>query len=175
MARVKQPEWDMAYLARELNLSLEDTLEAMSPDGTTCARCHGQMKVYRRAVNSDIARTLIYALPKFKAHPDGWLHLSQFLTTVHNFRTGDYHKAKYWRLIRAHPGDRPAGKSSNGRWQLTALGIAFAEDRYAVPNSHVLVYCDRIIPETWYGGPRTVRQALSKKFNYDELMANITQ
>lgn len=171
---VRRPDFDPVQLARATGLNISQVREALKPGGFECVHCMGKVQFYPRSVNSDIARALLYSYPLFKRNPGKWLHLSQYLAKEHDFRSGDYSKAVYWKLLERSPEERPHGKKSSGKWRLTERGLAFLEERYTVPNSHVLEYIHKPIPGTYYGGPRTIRQALGRNWNYDQLMAGHT-
>lgn len=66
------------------------------------------------------------------------------------------------------PGSKniPKGRTS-GFWKSTKLGRAFALDKIKVPER--IVTCLGV-PEAFEGDPVSIKDALGKKFNYDEIM-----
>lgn len=170
---VKRPNFDPWDISKALNLKVGTVIQALN-GGHRCPYCHGNVQIYPRSVNCDIARALILSYKLYKANPGKWMNLSKYLTKKHGFRSGDYHKAAYWKLLERCPEKRPYGKSSSGRWRITKLGLRFVEREYVVPQSHCLEYLHQPIPGCWYGGPRGIVDALGRNWNYDKLMAGDT-
>jgi hypothetical protein len=125
-------------------------LQDRLPDGTRCPVCHQHAKVYRRKMNSGMARVLILM---YRAAGLGW----QKTRGIDN--SGTIAKCAYWGLV--EPGRR-------GTWRVTEAGARFVNGLYLVP-SHVEVYDGRLLrmdPTTLV----TIWDALGDDFDYQELM-----
>jgi hypothetical protein len=130
--------------------------------GTECPCCGQYCKLYRRKLNSDMARFLIALHIKGRMYPaDGWVDIKEI-----QVRGGDYGKLVHWELVELQPGHGPKKKTS-GMWRLTAKGDEFVRNRIDVP-SHVLLYNNQI--EGWSPERTTIMDALGEAFDYWELM-----
>jgi hypothetical protein len=70
------------------------------------------------------------------------------------------------------PSSRSHAKGrTSGFWRSTKLGRAFALDKVKVPER--IVTCLGV-PEAFEGDPISIKEALGKKFNYDEIMGRKT-
>jgi hypothetical protein len=101
-----------------------------------------------------------------------WVHVQKFLAKARFpaaiAASGDYAKLRYWGFIEQQKGEREDGSSRNGFWRITGVGREFVEGKTRVPG-HALVFADRVLrldPDQQVD----VRDALGKKFRYDELM-----
>lgn len=135
--------------------------------GITCPCCDQFAKVYKRKLNSGMARVLVEFYWKQRSAKDGWVHYRQAAVrrTSGELVSLEYSKLRFWGLIEKAP--RETGRA--GCWRAPEKGIAFVEGRITVAK-HVLIYNDRFmgLDET----VRTdIRRALGSKFDYDELMA----
>lgn len=141
--------------------------EQARADGASCPCCGQFVKVYRRSLNAPIAVALIRA-HRYRGG-DPW-HLPTLFGA-----SGDIAKARYWGLIEPASDElREDGSPRNGWWQITDTGGAWVQGmtglwRYAFVFDGNLLQFDRSDPAgpTW-----RVQQALGKKFNYAELMAD---
>lgn len=131
-------------------------LRAHAASGEDCPLCKQYVKVYRRKLNSNMARWLI----RFHHATSGnrqWTHATHAVWT----QLGEeYSKLAHWHLIEKHP-DRV------GFWRETELGVAFVLNEISV-ESHAVVYdgeCLRLD-----GTPVSIVTVLGKHFDYAELM-----
>lgn len=130
-------------------------------EGERCPCCTQMAKVYRRTIHSTMARTLVVA---HHQHGLDWFHLATLTATTG--RGGEEGKLRYWGLIEEETGRRPDGGRS-GWWRITPLGADFVLGRAKV-QKYARIYDGRCLGLD--GEEISIRDALGKKFNYDELM-----
>jgi hypothetical protein len=128
-------------------------------DGITCPTCDQYAKVYRRNINSGMARSLILL---YRQGP-GFVHVP----TAIGARSREEGKLAYWGLAEEEHVVREDGGRA-GWWRITSLGVQFVLGRVSV-QKYALVYNGRVLEHD--GPPWTIRDALGKRFNYAELMA----
>jgi hypothetical protein len=85
-------------------------------------------------------------------------------------KTGDLAKLRYWSLIEEDPAKREDGGRA-GWWKVTDLGEAFVRRTIKVPK-HALIFNGRLQRLDDSSGYVTVIDALGKKFDWSELMAD---
>lgn len=128
-----------------------------------CPTCGRHAQIYRRKFHASMAQQLIRLF-----------HLGGVMGYVHASRlilpgvtgTGDFTKAKYWRLIEQAETTDDAVKSS-GLWRLTQSGVLFVKSSMSIARE-VMVFDDEVLgmsQETI-----TIAEALGDRFNYQELM-----
>lgn len=131
-------------------------------EGVECPLCTQHVKVYKRTLNSGMARSLIQI---FRVAGAGWCHVP----TQIGARSREEGKLVYWGLLEESPVPRDDGGRA-GWWRLTAKGEAFVRQQITVP-SHARVYNGKCL--SLIGNPITIQDALGKKFNYNDLMQGI--
>ncbi len=139
-----------------------DILRELVYEGHKCPLCTQMAKVYRRKINSTMARTLI------KIYEAGGT--TSFVHTAS--LPGDTHEASqlsWWGLIEEEKVVRPDGGKA-GRWRVTAKGEGFVRARIRVPT-YALIYDGRVLELDGPGA--SIVTALGKRFNYYELMAGV--
>lgn len=141
---------------REARLHLLDHLE----EGLTCPCCGQFAKVYRRSLNSGMARSLIEMYRAGAA--EDFIHLP---TTI-SLRSREEGKLRFWGLVEEDVGVREDGGRA-GWWQLTRKGRLFVRDRLAVPK-YVLLYNNTF--QSFDGDEVRITDCLGDKFDYAELM-----
>lgn len=135
-------------------------------DGAVCPCCEQTVKVYRRQINSGMARSLLLMVVAGRdpgvAAEGGWLHVP----TVVGARSREEGKLAYWGLVEESLGRREDGGRA-GWWRVTDLGVRFAMDRVRLPK-YALVYDGRVLG---FEGPDFgIHDAIRHRFAYDELM-----
>ena len=135
--------------------------------GDRCPCCRQFVKVYRRKLNSGMARALIlfYQLDR-RGKPGRWLHWRDANGSIARF-CAEYSKLGYWGLLEPKP-HAIGEKKSSGLWRITDAGRAFARNETQV-FSHAKLYDSRLLALN--GGAISIVDALGKRFNYAELMA----
>jgi len=138
-------------------------LQARMRDGVKCPCCTQLAKIYRRTITSQMALWLMWLVRETAEAPDGWVDIK----TNIDLRGGDYAKLRYWGLLEHQTNDDPA-KRSSGLWRPTPVAVAFVQDRVRL-HKHVLIFDDQFLS---FDGDAMIgiREALGKKFNYEELM-----
>lgn len=128
-------------------------------EGITCPCCGQFAKVYRRKINSGMARSLI---AMYRAGKTDYLHLP---TTI-GARSREEGKLRYWGLVEEQTTARPDGGHA-GYWRVTHAGELFVLGR-AVVQEYAEIYDGDLLRLS--GDLVDIRQALGKKFDYRELM-----
>jgi len=131
------------------------------PKGAICPLCHQHAQVYKWTLYSTAVRLLAEL---YKA--GGTEKLVEAKRVKPTGSQGDGARLRYYGLAESDKDRRPDGGKS-GWWQVTEFGRAFLFDR-AVVRKNVWVYDNRVMRRE--GPPVRVRDALGKKFNYDEMM-----
>jgi len=130
--------------------------------GLHCPTCDAHLKRYHRPLNAGMARSLFGLWSLTYHRPDEeWWHHSQFDVGR------EVHKLKWWGLVEQKPSDGNGDKKASGNWRITEAGKQFAAGYTKIPST-VVVYRNK--PEGLEGGQITIRDALSTKFNYGQLM-----
>ncbi|MBU8830866.1 hypothetical protein [Mycolicibacterium goodii] len=135
-------------------------------EGETCPCCTQFAKIYRRRLNASMARGIIIF---YQTHGVTFGHAPS--TPGISELGGEFARLRWWGLIQEALGGRDDGNPHAGWWQITRPGLHFVHNRIAVPE-YARVYNGRCLnlDDTT---TTTIRQALGKRFNYDELMAGI--
>lgn len=133
--------------------------------GAICPACEQPAKVYRRALNHGMTGFLVRA---YAVHGQDWFRATEFLNKEHSTKllSLEYSKLAYWGFLESSMGVREDG-GSQGVWRVTRAGVDFIERRTQAPK-YVLLYNARLLERS--EELVTVDQALSKYFNYEELM-----
>ena len=133
---------------------------AKQPGGAQCPTCEQHVQVYRRKVNSGMARSLI---AMFTVGGTNWVHVP----TQIGARSREEGKLAYWGLVVEERTLRPDGGRA-GYWRVTESGKQFVLQLKNIPE-YAIVYNGRVLG---FDGPSvSITDALGKKFNYDDLMA----
>lgn len=136
-----------------------------------CPTCGRHNRVYRRTLNSAMARQLIILFQQGRgagAYP--WVHASEVVLPGTS-GPGDFSKLKHWQLIEA-AGDgirAEDSKKSSGYWRITPAGVKFAIGQLSLQPVAVLLN-DQLL--TFEGDKAQIHAALGKKFNYSKLMGD---
>lgn len=156
---------------RDVKAYLKERLD----EGLHCPTCNRHAQIYKRKLN----RTMALALVLLSRAPGGeYIHVPRFLAGLPLPQAlkasiaggGDYAKLRYWGLIEQEP---PAEgeerkQEGRGRFRITAKGRKFVRGEIEV-YKYVRVYDDQPLKcddvETF-----GIREALTSKFDYDELM-----
>lgn len=136
-------------------------VDGLKAEGGACPACGQSVKLYRRKLDATMARLLL-RLVKIQERNGGrgWYHVRAL-----GDETGCLSLLEWWGLVQQATNSDTA-KRCSGRWAATPRGVAFAKGQIAVA-SHVFLYNNRV--EGWGARETTIRDALGKKFNYEEL------
>lgn len=140
--------------------AIRQYLRTHADKGTTCPACEQEVKVYRRKVNSGMARSLI---AMFTIAGTDWVHVP----TQIGARSREEGKLAYWGLIQPSPEPREDGGKS-GWWRVTPRGKAFVLMQLNIPT-YCRVYNGKVLG--FDGAMVSITDALGTKFNYNDLMA----
>jgi hypothetical protein len=154
---------------QEARIWLRDRIK----EGRLCPCCNQNAKMYRRKLNSAMARGLIFLYQLWREDPNAWWDVTQEISDrkiVDLLRSREWPKAKYWDLIEQKPGKRSDGAPNSGMWRITDLGRKFVLQQIQVP-SHAFVFDKKC--RGLDGDDTTIVQALGKRFHYDDLMQGI--
>ena len=157
------PKWDMATVTLEEVASW--LLENMA-EGAECPCCGQLCKVYKRAFNSAMARSLIWLVnqaPDAATWVDVPLQAPGWLT-----RSRELPKTRYWGLIEEKPNLDPT-KRCSGIWRPTQAGVDFVFSRVSV-SSHVYLFNNTV--EGFAETRVLIRDVLGKDFDYSELLSD---
>lgn len=132
-------------------------------DGAECPCCTQYAKVYRRKINSGMARALINqwrAAGQQLVHTkDLWLKFSKEAAQL-----------QWWGLIAQDQTPRDDGGQS-GWWNITDLGADFIRNRLSVPK-YAYVYDGRLLRLDTSKSVNII-DCLGTRFDYQELMGNL--
>lgn len=155
----------------------KDWLRFRAKKGCRCPCCKQYVKIYKRALGSQMARWLIWLVrtwdhkfqPRMLKRVDNEAWIDIRLSPV---RGGDYAKLLHWGLVQ-HKIDvleKNGGrdKRDSGLWRPTFKGIDFVNGKVKMP-SHVYLYDNMKIGEE--SALITIEQALGKRHSYKELMS----
>ena len=126
-------------------------LQAGLAEGTSCPCCGQTAKLYKRKLNSGMARALIEMCKLGSVGTD--IDIREI-----DVRGGDYGKLRYWLFV--EPGHE------TGTWRVTQAGWEFAHDRWWTAK-HAFVYNG--VVQGWSDERTKVREALGDHFDFDEL------
>lgn len=132
--------------------------------GIACPCCGQFVKLYKRKLNSGMARTLIYIYNHSK---QDWLNVKDYLRANSLPNNHDWTLLHYWGLLQEKGGDPEHGGKTIGEWRVTNKGVDFIRNIISVP-SHIEIYNNRL-----YGYTENyinIIEALGKHFDYKELM-----
>lgn len=145
----------------------KDWLRKRLKEGADCPVCNQRVQMYRRKINSGMARALIQI---YRHAGTEWTRVQDIPDAP---RGGDYGKLRFWGLLEPRGDDAEDGNSA-GYWRITDAGEAFVLGRLNVP-SHVGTYNNRgyQLNDDEFTNI-DIRAALGNKFDYDELLRGTT-
>ncbi len=132
--------------------------------GYVCDYCGSFVKRYRRSFNANMAICLILL---YRFNINGFIKVEDFLIKNGMKRCGDFSYLVHYRLLEKQQGKRTDGSSRNGYYRITSLGLMFVEGKVKVPAKFFILHNTL---QGFDGGDIDIRQALGKKFSFDELM-----
>lgn len=132
--------------------------------GHSCPCCAQFAKVYKRPINSSMARDLI---AMYRLHGLEFCYLPDVRTATKSRGNREESKLRYWGLIEEEQTLRPDGGRA-GWWRVTELG-----ERFVLNQTHVQKYAHIYDGRRlrFSGSPVSIVEALGQKFNYRELMS----
>ena len=137
-------------------------------NGVSCPCCNRLVKLYSYNLNSGSTRSLIILYHAHRDNDGDWVHIQRYFASKKMNANGmNYILLKHWGLIESKPGNDDPKKRANGFWRITDKGISFVLGGLALPkyayvyNNQAIKFSDELV---------TVREALGKKFDYQELI-----
>lgn len=138
--------------------------------GTKCPCCEQRVQLYKRKINTVMARTLIRLFTLNREKPtQEYFHVKDIVNGISATGTNDFSKLYYWSLIKEKPKESNNTKNrTSGYWKITEKGIRFVLKNIEVPK-YVKIYNTKAYG---FSEEKTdIVGALSEKFNYTELMS----
>lgn len=143
------------------------TQEAMK-EGSKCPICEQNVKMYRKKIDSQMAFYLIkmYKITSNNPNKD-FFHVEDDLDMSIKVG-GSWAKLRWWGLIEEQPKDKKdTVKRTSGKWRITEKGKDFVQNRISI-QKYVKLY--NMECHGFVGADITIKNSLSDKFNYVELM-----
>lgn len=123
----------------------------------------------KRKLNSSMARGLLTLYRFAKAHPnEERFHIPSIFREKKVCSSNDGSLLRHWGLIEPFTGIRKDGSKRVGHYRLTPLGVKFALGSASV-KAYAILFNEALI--RLEGEPTTIKDALGKKFSYEELMS----
>lgn len=129
--------------------------------GAPCPLCAQHAKLYKRKINSGMARSLIHM---YRSAGKSWIHVRLI-----GARSREEGKLAYWGLVEEQQGAGLHGGRA-GYWRVTDKGEAFIQGQLKVPL-YAKVYNGQV--RGFDGSSVSIKDALGTKFNYEELMQGV--
>jgi len=139
-----------------------DWLMENKDKGAECPCCGSIVAIYPRHMTDNIARVLIRM---YREAGTDWIFMPSIRTPGQ-----DEVISRHWGLIERMEGRRPDGSNRVGWWRLTPRGVDFVLGRITIPQI-ARIFKGQLIELA--GDQITIRDALGKKFNYDEMMTGM--
>jgi hypothetical protein len=135
-------------------------------EGVECPCCGQLARLYRRKLNSQMARFLCRLFAATIDNPRAeWFHVRDFLEETGHKASSDGSYLAHWKLVEPKP-LRP-GSPSSGFWRITQAGMEFARGNITVA-SHAFIFNGRC--DGFASTQISIHKALDNKFDYAELM-----
>jgi hypothetical protein len=144
-----------------------EVLRALVDEGHSCPCCTQMAKVYRRKINSTMARAMIALYRASVYAADGeWpvLHGPSLPGDTHEIS-----QLSWWGLVEEERIRRPDGGRA-GYWRVTPKGWKWVRQHITIPK-YARIYDSRVL--SLVGDPVNVQDCLGSRFSYVELMAGL--
>lgn len=133
--------------------------------GYRCPCCGQYVREYARKITSSMARVLIIL---YRNGNFDYIHVENLLKSLNKSHLrADFHKLRYWGLLKKKVENREDGSARNGFYQITTSGIWFVEEKITVQEK-ILIFNNEF--KGFSGEQINIHQALGNKFSYKELM-----
>jgi len=136
-------------------------------EALTCPCCDQYCKVYRRKLNSSMARYLIEIVKEFQMTAGAWVRVPELHVYKSESQRGDYAYLTHWGFIEQKRNENDPTRKESGLWRPTESGIAFAFRRLSAPR-HVYLYDNQLLKVS--DETIDIEESLGVKFDYSELM-----
>ena len=142
-------------------------------DGVRCPCCEQYAKVYKRTVNSAMARLLIW-LHRKSQQEYRWYNIHEFPLIQGRRGGGDFAKLAYWGLVKSYDQEVENGTQSSspyslgsGRWKIVPDGSDFVANT-ALIRKYANVYNGKLLGLS--GDMIGISTCLGTHFSLEELM-----
>lgn len=123
---------DDSIIGRLKDLLREEMLGSLGKKkGPKCPVCGTMVKLYRRALNEDMARVLIWLYHQQRLYPGEYHHVEQGMDRT----SRDFPRLLMWRMIERRPSE-DGKKKESGCYRITEYGQPFVQ-RQTSARSHV--------------------------------------
>lgn len=160
-------EWVTLQEAREY-------VKEGSKKGVSCPCCQQYAKIYKRKINSGMARVLIHLYIEYFETAQEWVQVKEFLRQKKYRNNHDWTLLRFWGLLEPKEKEEtdPKKMKYNGLWRVTVWGKQFVTDTRFKVNERAMIYNN-----TFKGfvdeKEINIKDALGSKFDYQELMKGI--
>lgn len=144
-------------------------LRANFEEGTECPCCGQRVQLYKYKMFATSALALLYLYRLDKKYPaEGMFHVSKYAEAIKNekIRSPHFAELRFWGLIYGLD-HKTKEANSSGYWGITKKGREFVEDKISVPQ-YVRIFNNKCV--RLEGSDITIKDALTNKFDYEELM-----
>lgn len=143
----------------------KDFLRENFDKGCTCPCCGQFVKLYKRKLNSGMARNLTRIYLESK---DGkYIHVEDVLRKYKDHSGHDWALLRFWGLIEEIPNEMPSASNSSGMWKITYKGKQFVRNQISIPK-RVHLYNNKFF--SFSKETTTIVGALGDKFDYQQLI-----
>jgi hypothetical protein len=134
----------------------KDYLNENYMEGCHCPACGQNVKLYKRKLNSGMARVLV-AMHK---NTNSFFHIKDYLRKNNIRNTHDWTLLKHWKMIEKC-------KENDGHWRITHTGTMFVECKM-IANKHIFILNNQF--KKYSNEGTNIIEALGDHFDYKELM-----
>lgn len=145
--------------------------EREKPGGVRCPCCDQFVKLYRRTLNSGMARSLIWLVRYCEGMSEDARKFSPWVDVPKVaprdvIASREFGKLEHWGLVKQAV-NTSTKQQCSGFWMPTERGVDFVHARILVP-ARVFLYDNKI--EGWSEDTISIQEALGMKFDYTDLM-----
>ena len=149
----------------ELQQHRDSWRHTIEGDGGHCPVCARWGRIYGRAINETMARSLIWLVSA--PMDNGWVNIP---ATAPRWlvRSNQLPTLKWWGLVERCPNEKDSKVKHSGLWRPTALGYDFVNTGARVPKK-VFTYNDQV--EAHSTETVAIYQCFKQQFDYQEVMS----
>jgi hypothetical protein len=159
-----EPNYSSLYDGATLEQAGHIWGSVIKSEGGYCPVCDRWGKLYRRGINANMARHLIWLCLQ-DPREDGWIDV-QRTAPDWMLRSPQLGTLKHWHMVQNAP-VKGAKSRTAGLWKPTDLGLQFAYNQLFVPK-YKYIYNDTVFDTE--GPDVNIVDCLDDHFDYSELM-----
>jgi len=159
-----EPNYTALYEGATLEQAGAIWHSVIKSEGGHCPVCDRWGKLYRRGINANMARHLIWLCLQ-DPREDGWIDV-QRTAPDWMLRAPQIGTLRHWGMVLDAPVQGAKSRTA-GLWKPTAIGLEFAYNRISVPK-YKYIYNDTVFDTE--GPDITILDCIGEHFNYSELM-----